>query len=400
MRPHGQTGGWWRLLAWCALLLVGACGADDETAPTYPPDTRRQIETVIDDEMATRNLPGVVVGVWQAGFAPYVVARGQADLATGRARAADDPFRIASITKSFIGTAVLLLVDRGQLALTDTLDRWYPAFPNARLITVDHLLRMRSGIADSADKAFLAEYHADPLIALDAEAMIARSAARRAEFIAPDTVTRYINVNFILLERIVEKTAGTDIRTFLRRNVFDPLGLAHTLYPTDSTLPGALRGYSLDAASGRQVDRTVLNPLPAGGAGALISTLDDLHVWGRALCAGGLLSPALQAARQVPTHLEDEPAFVGYGIGLARLGRFCGHNGTIFGFSSELWVLPERDAVIVVSVNRLDLNDASQSFAVFARVARVPVSRPGGLVAAACLTARDLPRLTPKKARR
>lgn len=354
------------------LLLLSSCaGSDDASDPPYPEATRQQLAAAIDQEIAAKNLPGAVVGVWQPGFAPYVVARGSADLAGGRAREAGDPFRIASISKTFIGTAALLLVDRGQLSLSDTLDKWYPAFPKAGRITVEHLLRMRSGIPDSADRAFLAEYYADPLLALDAEAMIARSAARGAESIEPGTVTRYTNVNFILLERIVEKVSGTDIRTFLQRNVFDPLGLRRTSYPRDAALDSPLRGYSFEAASGRLVDRTRLNPVPAGGAGALVSTLDDLHVYARAMCGGGLLSAPLQAARLAPTVLDGEPAFVGYGLGVSRLGRLCGHNGTIFGFSSEMWYLPERDAVIVVSVNRLDLDDASKSFDLFARVSRI-----------------------------
>ena len=346
------------------LAAAAACGGND--GPLTPAN-RAQIDAIVEQQMQAEGLPGVVVGVW-VGNERYVGVRGLADTATGRARAADDPFRIASISKTFIGTATLILVDRGLLSKADTLDKWYPAFPNASRITVEHLLRMRSGIADSADAAFIAEYWANPLIDLDAEAMIARSAARGAEFIEPDTVTHYTNVNFVLLERIVEKASGTDIRNFLRANVFEPLGLRSTSYPSGSSLPGALRGYSLDG--GVFVDRTVLNPLPAGGAGAVISSLENLKTYGRALCRGDLLKPATQAARLQPTPLANEPAFVGYGEGLGRLGRFCGHNGTIFGFSSEVWYLPEKDATIVMNVNRLDRDDETKSFETFALIAR------------------------------
>jgi CubicO group peptidase (beta-lactamase class C family) len=74
----------------------------------------------------------------------YVVARGKANLATGRPRAVGDPFRIAGITKSFVATAVLQLVDVGRLRKSDKLAPWYPGFPNADRITVEDLLRMRS----------------------------------------------------------------------------------------------------------------------------------------------------------------------------------------------------------------------------------------------------------------
>ena len=60
-----------------------------------------------------------------------------------------------------------------------------------------------------------------------------------------------------------------------------------------------------------------------------------------------------------------------YGEALIRFGRFCGHNGTIFGYSSELWYLPEKDAVIVINVNRLDLDDQSKSLDIFFYVTNI-----------------------------
>lgn len=362
---------WRAAAAVCLLALCSACGADGDDDDTGPLDTasRARIDAIVQQQIQAEQLPGTVVGVWIGGQR-HVTAQGVADLVTGRARVVDDLLRIASITKTFIGTAALVLVDRGALARTDTLDRWYPGFPNAASITVADLLRMRSGIPDSADQGFLEEYWNDPLLPLDAEAMIARAAARGAEAVAPDTVTRYTNVNFMLLERIVEQVSGQDIRSFLDREIARPLGLAHTSYPRDAVLPGALRGYGRATQDGPLQDRTQLDPRAAGGAGAMVSTLEDLRIYTRALCRGDLLRPQTQAERLRPTVLENEPDFIGYGEGLARIGRFCGHNGTIFGFSTEVWYLPEADATIVVSVNRLDLDDASKSFNTFALVAK------------------------------
>lgn len=353
----------------CTLLAISACGGDDDSF-AYPPGAEQQAIALVEQEMMARNLPGVVVGVWKPGQAPLIIVRGVADRATGRPRDASDPFRIASISKSFIGTAILTLVDAGTLTMNDKLATWYPEFPNADRITVGDLLRMRSGIADSADRAFLEEYYDNPLIALTPDDMIARSAARASEFIAPNTVTRYNNTNFMILERIVEKAGRTDIRGYLARHVFAPLGLKATDYPSSPDLASPLRGYAYEAASGQMVDRTRLNPTPAGGAGAVVSTLEDLHVYARAICGGGFLKPATQRARLMTNQFADDPPIVRYGEGIAQLGRFCGHNGTIFGFSSEMWYLPERDAVIVVNVNRLDKDDHSQSSELFLKIAK------------------------------
>ena len=94
----------------------------------------------------------------------------------------------------------------------------------------------------------------------------------------------------VLLGEIVRKVTGRSLHDQLEKGVFRILGMSRTLYPADERLPGPLRGYSLDPRSGRFLDKTVLDPAPAGGASAMISTLRDLRRYARALCTGRLLS--------------------------------------------------------------------------------------------------------------
>jgi D-alanyl-D-alanine carboxypeptidase len=77
------------------------------------------LDKAIAKQMRDEDLPGVVVGVWVPGEGEYVVARGKANIETGEKRALDDPFRIGSITKTFTATAVLQLVDEGNLLKSD-----------------------------------------------------------------------------------------------------------------------------------------------------------------------------------------------------------------------------------------------------------------------------------------
>jgi D-alanyl-D-alanine carboxypeptidase len=350
-----------------AMLPFSARGQDG----ALPAATVSAVDDAVAKAMKDGNLPGLAIGIWVPGEGDYVVARGKADLATGLARPVEAPYRIGSITKTAVGTVILKLVEAGQLSKTDTISKWYPDFPKADEITIDDLLRMRSGIPDSADDAFLEEYYADPLIDLTAADMIERSAQRAKEFKSPDQETVYTNVNFMILTEIAEKVGGAGISDQLEEHVFEPLGMAQTLYPSDDALPGPLHGYSWDAAKNDFVDMTVLNPAPAGGAGAMISTLADLRTLARALCAGTLLSPDLQKARLEGQPFVGQPDFVRYGEAIAQIGEFCGHNGTIFGFSSEMWYLPAKDAVMVINVNRLDEDDQSMSTNLFLTLAKI-----------------------------
>ncbi|MES2463674.1 MAG: serine hydrolase domain-containing protein [Armatimonadota bacterium] len=357
------------------ISLASGCGGGSGSSSTalgqLSPDLTRQIDRIVADQMTAMRLPGVALTVSIPSQGQYTSASGKANLQTGEARTADTPFRIASITKTFTATAVYLLADQGRLSVSDKLAKWYPDFPKADRITIDHLLRMRSGIVDSIDTAFLAEYFADPTLSLTIDDTIARAAAMsNGHSSDPDQATIYNNVNFQLLERIVERVSGQPLSQFLQGNILGPLGMTNTYYPTGNDLPGPNRGYSADL-SGNITDKTILNPSQAGGAGAIISTLADLRIYARALGRGDLLRSATQTDRLRSQSFAGGPEYAQYGGGLLRLGKFLGHNGTIFGFSSEMWYLPEKDAVIVIDVNRLDADDASKSLDLFLRLSKL-----------------------------
>jgi D-alanyl-D-alanine carboxypeptidase len=200
--------------------------------------------------------------------------------------------------------------------------------------------------------------------------MIQAAAAKADEFEPPDQKTEYTNVNYSLLQEIVRKVSGKYLGVQIAQGVFEPLGMEGSLYPTDDQLPGELRGYGLDPETGELEDKTVLNPAVPGGAGAIISDLSDMRTYAKALCKGDLLKPETQAARLEAEHMDGEPEFIRYGEGILRLGKFCGHNGTIMGFSSEMFYLPEENAVLVVNVNRLDADDESKSTDLFLEIAK------------------------------
>jgi D-alanyl-D-alanine carboxypeptidase len=358
----------WRTPVLLSLALVSLAAA--QPAAPLPAATAAQIEAIVRDTMQENNLPGVAVGVWIPGQGEYRAAFGTANLQTGRLRHIDDAFRIASISKTFTATAILQLADQGQLSTSDLLSKWFPDFPNAGRITVKDLLMMRSGVAEFADADVLGAYYRRPLATFTAQDALRLAAAKAASFTAPNEQTVYINTNYVLLERIVERVSGQDMDAYLQAHVMGPLGMRRTFYATGPVLPSLLHGYSLDADTGTFRDMTWLNPQLAGGAGAVVSTLDDLHTYVRALCTGTLLQPTTQAERLAGQPGAGGPSFIQYGEGVLLFGPFCGHNGSIFGFSSEAFYLPAQDAVIVINVNRLDRDDKSHSGELFLRLTK------------------------------
>jgi D-alanyl-D-alanine carboxypeptidase len=336
----------------------------------FSEENLRKVDEFVAQQMKQQNLPSVV-GVWAPGEGQYLIAQGKANLDTGEQRGPGQPFRIASITKTFTATGILQLVDEGKLKTSEKLSKWHPDFPNADKITVDDLLRMRSGIPDFTDEEFMKNWYAHPQADITAKDTIERSAKKVDQFKAPGQQTVYTNTNYVLLQEIVGKVSGEPLDARIEEGILRPLGMDDSFYATNNKLPGTLHGYSWNPKSKEFQDKTILNPAVPGGAGAIISTLSDLRPYARAVCEGGLLEPTTQKGRLRSYPMEGDPPFVRYGQGLVFLGEWCGHNGTIFGFSSEMFYLPQEKAVILVDVNRLDLDDQSKSTNIFLGVSKI-----------------------------
>jgi D-alanyl-D-alanine carboxypeptidase len=302
----------------------------------FSADNLQELDSTIAQVMKDKNLPGVLVGVSVPGEGDYVSAQDTANLDTGTEPQPNDQFRIGSVTKTFVATAILQLVDQGKLSKSDTLSKWYPDFPNADEITIDDLLRMRSGIPDYWDEETLKQYYDNPFQNVTNEDIIEATAAKADQFEPPDQETKYTDTNYNILGAILEKVSGNDIATQIDRGITGPLGLDNTFYPTNNELPGNLHGYGLNPQSGEFEDKTILNPAPADGAGAMISDISDLGVWSRAVYNGDLLNPETQRARLETQRGEGVPKSSGYGEGIAKLGKLWGHGGTISGFSTEM----------------------------------------------------------------
>jgi D-alanyl-D-alanine carboxypeptidase len=361
-----------------AILIMGfitSCDKeiDSELSSKLPKEVTTKIDQLIESKMQANNLPSVVVGIWIPGEGNYLQSFGKANLETGVDRQFETPFRIASITKTFTATVILSLVDAGSLKTSDSLSMYLPKFPNAENITIRNLLRMRSGIADFADSVILDEWYKDVYKNYNLDTLIDIMASHSNDFSEPGKKTVYCNGNYVILAKVAEIVSGNDFISLVNDKVFKPLKLTTTSYPkpTNYKLHSGNRGYSWNSLEKSFIDKTELNTSCANAAGAIISNMRDLEIYARALYKGTLLSTQSQQKRLETEVIEGTPSFCGYGEGIIKIGKFYGHNGTIFGFSTEMFYLPEKDAVIVINVNRLDLDDQSKSSELFFGISKI-----------------------------
>lgn len=354
----------------CLLVTVSpAASAPSSTAvptnPLFPANVTQRLNAELTAIIKRNNLSSVAVGVLVPGKGTYTFAGGLANLRTRLPRTLDQPFRIASITKPFAATAILILVDRGLLRKTDTIAKWYPSFPNANRITLDDLLRMRSGIPAPNDDEVLAQVYDAPLApAPSLQAELAGYARLSHRFEPPNTRGVYTDFNYEILAGIAERVTGKGIGQLMTETVIVPLRLRSTWYPSGTEIPSPLRGYGWNAATKRFDDKTLFNPPLAGAAGALVSDVSDLLAFSRVLCLGGLLEPQTQRERMIGQPLAGTNA--SYGEGIATGDGVCGHSGTISGFSTDMYYFRKFNASLVISVNRLDRNNEGQTTPILA----------------------------------
>jgi D-alanyl-D-alanine carboxypeptidase len=250
-------------------------------------------------------------------------------------------YRIGSISKIFTGVIIFQLVEEGKLALTTTLDKFYPQMPNAAKITIAHLLGHRSGLFNITASADFASYMTT---AQTHEQLLAKIAALTPKF-EPGTKYEYSNTNFILLGYIAEKITGVAYPQLVKQRVIDKIGLKDTYYGAKiSTINNEALPYNYNGGW-KELPQTDMS-IPSG-AGAMVSTPADLIKFIEAIFAGKLIN-----AKSLE---QMKPLKEYYGLAMHKMifdeKTGYGHGGAIDGFRSELAYFPEDKLAISYIVN-------------------------------------------------
>ncbi len=336
-----------------AALVIGTVGAPHAAADPST-DLAFRLDRAIEARVAQMGIPGAIVSLSVPGEIDYVKAVGVGDTATGIPMMPDYHTRIGSVTKTFTGTAVLQLVDRGLIRLSDPISRYVDGVPSGDVITLDLLGRMRSGLPDFTEPdSFLDRLYRESPSGPEAFATtpgeLVEAAFTQLLDFEPGAKWAYSNTNTVLLGMVVEKVTGMPLGDYLQQNIFGPLGLTQTSYPANGWLPGPYaHGYNR-APDGTVYDTTLWNPSWAGAAGKIVSTVADQRVWAAALGKGSLLRPETQKQRTADGSFVVDG--VDYAFAIFDADGWLGHNGDIPGYTTVTVYLPERDATLVVVAN-------------------------------------------------
>lgn len=262
-------------------------------------------------------------------------------------------YRIGSISKVYTATIILKLVEKGQLSLDSKLSEFYPQLPEAAQITIEQLLRHRTGLPNLTAQKDYADYFENEISEVE---QIERFKKYKLHF-KPNQKMEYSNTNYVLLSYIAQKVAGKKLSELLSQYIAVPLKLRNTfIYEKAKPRPGEVTSYTKDLDWQKATDTHQSVPM---GAGAIVSSPTELAQFIRALIRGEIIDKTL-----VDKMKQQQD---GYGLGLITFPygkkRAYGHNGSIDGFRSTLGYFEEDDLVTVELYNALATDSNAVSLA-------------------------------------
>ncbi|MEU4062716.1 serine hydrolase domain-containing protein [Streptomyces wedmorensis] len=366
-----------RLAALTALLTLGALIAPVEAAgaPTAGAGHRRPcVASRVPDHGPARDVLGiaqraktemdlksVIVRVTVDGREVVTTALGES--MTGVPATPAMHFRNGNVAISYMGTALLRLVDRGVVGLDDPVARWLPDLPDGERITLRMLGASTTGLVDYVRlPEFQQAVVADPYRQWTAKELVAL-ATRKERWYEPGTNWSYSHANFVLLGAALEKITGTRLDVLLEEEVLRPLGLRETRNGFTPDIPEPVL-HAFTADRGTYEESTFWNPSWTTAPGAVETTdICDLARSAGGIGSGRLLSP--EAYKELlnpgtvglghPTRTCPATVCIAqteathYGMGLLVLGDWVSQHPLFFGYSASQAYLPSERLSIAVS---------------------------------------------------
>jgi len=341
------------LLPLTALLLAAGCATHRPPSPAGTRDgtAADAVDDYLHAVMEKNQVPGVALAIVREGKVERLSAYGLADLESEAKVGLETSFQIASATKVFTGTLVMLLAQEGKLDLDAPLSEYLPDAPGSwKGMTVRHLTAHASGLKNLPDE--------DSSAATPAERYEATKKTSLAY--VPGERSEYILTDFVVLTHLLNKVTGERFEELLRSRIFQPLGFSCTRYE-HATQEGPVRFADViprRASLYRFVDGTpqrawFLYPVHTYAAGGIFSCVRDLARWAVAMDQGTLLTPAMQRAGATAFKLNDGRAGgfgVAFAVGKLRGLPTFGHSGG--GSLGDVLRIPEKKLTVIILTNK------------------------------------------------
>jgi D-alanyl-D-alanine carboxypeptidase len=318
-----------------------------------------KVDDYIRAEMKQQRIPGLSLAVVKDGTIIKAQGYGVSNIKLATPVTPATVFKIGSVSKQFIATGIMLLMQDGRLRLDDPISRFLEGTPEAwKAITIRHLLTHTAGLIREAPG--FAPFK------IQSDADVIRTAYPVALRFAPGEKWEYSNTGYFALAEIIRKVAGMPWQDYLREKVFRPAGMNAT-HPTDTKvgLPSRASGYSDNDLLKDADDWPALRP-----SGAFLSSVMDLAKWDALLYREGVLSEATRRLMWSPVALNNGTSHpYGFGWELNPLNgrQRVHHGGGLPGFQSEFarYVADRLTVIVLINLDDADVEGIADGVAAF-----------------------------------
>ena len=316
-------------------------------------------------QVAENNFNGNVL-VSKNGKIIYRQSFGYANFESKRLLNDSSVFELASVSKQFTAMGILLLAQKGEIKLSDTLRKFFPQLPYYNII-IKNMLTHTSGLPAYDDE--MAGKWDHKKIAFNKDVINFLAAEKPPVHFEPGKKWEYSNTAYVLLASIIEKVSGQTFKDYMDENIFSPLGMTHSrVYNTRRSLKEIIPNYAYGFVYSDCLKKYVLpDSVPkfdevyyldgVQGDGIINSTTGDLFKLEEALKNHLLLSKALQTEMLSPQVLIDTvlKKYYGYGvfIGNDEHGKYITHRGSWPGYGTLLLHYIKNDITIIVLCNNV-----------------------------------------------
>ena len=287
----------------------------------------------------------------------------------------DTIFQLASVSKQFTATAVMLVIRQGLLSLEDPITKYFPELTAYEGVTIRQLLTHTSGIPDYFVDAdwFIRIWEEEKRIPGNDEILRFLCETKAKPYFAPGEGLEYSNTGFNLLALLVERLSGVPYEDFLQKNIFEPAGMTSTrcCHIRRDGIPFANFARATVFEDGKwvaDVDSAENGDVAAfdglNGDDYVFTNIFDMLRWDRALREGKVLTKEEQQLMYTPAKLNngedavfDEDDGLGYGFGWGvghdeKLGLVVSHSGGMPGVATWFERFLDADRVLVILSNR------------------------------------------------
>ena len=311
-----------------------------------------KVDDYVKAEMQKQHIPGLSLAIIKDGKIIKVEGYGMANVELDVPARAETVYKIGSVSKQFIATGIMLLIQENKISLDDKISKFLEGTPDTwKDITVRHLLTHTSGIVREAPGF-------DPFKVQD-DAVVIKTAYPLPLRFAPGEKYEYCNVGYFTLAEIIRKVTGKAWGDYLNERLFMPLGMNAT---RTTSVTDIVKNRSNGYIWSNNKLQNAANYFALRPSGAFLSSVLDLAKWDAALYTDSVLKQSFRDQMWSPVKLNNGTTYP-YGFGWEVLKieghRVVRHGGSLPGFRAALARFVDDKLTVVVLTNSDNANSSA-----------------------------------------